>query len=292
MTVRDWLDGEGALFRDGGMGTMLMASGLVPGQSGEDFNVLHPERVRAIHDAYTAAGADFVLSNTFGGNALRHKNGKYPLADVLSSGMRLAREAADRADHPCFALFDVGPLGVLLEPLGDLEESEATGLFAEAIEIGANAGADAILIETMGDLAEMRAAIAAAKSVCDLPVIATLTFDQNARLFTGHDVRTAIRQLSSLPVDMVGCNCGVGPEQIVSMLPAILESAAKPIAIAPNAGLPVLENGEARYTLSPEEFALDMEKMFRAGVRLLGGCCGTTPAHIRAMVERCKSSKN
>ena len=287
MTVRDFILGEGTLIRDGGMGTMLMDAGLKPGQCGEDFNVLYPERVRAIHDAYVAAGANFVLSNTFGDNPLRHKKGQTPLKDAVSAGVKLAKEAAANAKGVCFSLLDVGPLGALIEPLGDLEEDEAVELFIPGIEAGANAGADAILIETISDLTEMTAAVTAARRVCDLPIIATMTFDEHARLFTGVDAGTAMRALSKLDVDMIGCNCGVGPAQVVSMMPVIMEAASKPVAVAPNAGLPVYKDGETRYPLSPEDFAANMAEIHRAGARLLGGCCGTTPAHISAMAALC-----
>lgn len=290
MTIREWLAHDDAvLFRDGAMGSLLLANGLVPGHSPEEWNVLYPERIRDIHDAYARAGANLILSNTLGGNRMRLKHSKYGVRELVDAGVRLAKAAADAAPQPCSALLDVGPLGCLLEPLGDLEPDEAVELFSEAVTAGANAGADGVLIETMGDLAEAGAAVRAARACSDLPVIVTMSFDQRGRLFTGVPAAAAAAALDALGVDALGMNCGVGPDGMLPLLPAFIENTKKPVAACPNAGLPRLAGDRAVYDTTPDAFAERMEQFFRDGARLLGGCCGTTPAHIEAMVRRIRA---
>ena len=271
---------------DGAMGTMLMDKGLAPGKSPEEWNLSRPLDVLTVHRAYADAGAQLILSNTFGGNALRLHSGDYSLSQLVRAGVALAKQAARQADHPCFAALDMGPLGALLEPYGDLEEEAALQYFIEAAKAGIQAGPDCILIETMGDAREAAAAVRAVKSVSALPVIATLTFDANGRTFMGQSVSDVLELLLPLGIDGIGSNCGLGPDKMAGVSEAFCKLSGLPVFISPNAGLPRMEDGRAVYDLTPEAFADQMMMIRRTGAVALGGCCGTTPSHIRALRDR------
>jgi len=273
------------LILDGGMGTMLQSAGLPASASPDAWNIEHPDQVEGIHTAYIEAGARLISSNTFGSNALRQKRGKYPFAELAASGVRIAKKAAANAPARCFVALDVGPLGVLLEPMGDLTEAEAEKYFAETIRAGVSESPDCILIETMCDLNEALAAVRAAKRCgAGLPVFCTLSFDARGRLMTGADVQSVVAAMVAAGVDALGCNCGVGPDQLVGILPQFTAATDLPIIMCPNAGLPVIRDGQTCYDVDPEEFARNMYQLFQGGASGLGGCCGTTPAHIRAVV--------
>lgn len=277
------------LILDGAMGTMLQNAGLTPGASPDTWNVEHPDVVESIHRAYIDAGARMILSNTFGTNAPRQKRGKYPIAQLTAEGVAIAKRAAAGSPERCFVALDIGPLGVLLEPMGDLTVEEAMDLFAEPIRAGVAEGPDCILIETMCDLNEALAAVQAAKSFGrQLPVFCTLSFDSRGRLMTGADVATVAKALTEAGVDGLGCNCGVGPEQLLSLLPQFLSNTNLPLLMSPNAGLPVFRDGKTCYDVTPEDFAASMRQLYTGGVAGLGGCCGTTPEHIRAMAQACR----
>ena len=279
---------NGPLFADGGMGTMLQAAGLTGGRSPEQWNIENPDEVRNVHAAYVAAGANIVTSNTFGANRLRQRRSKHPIAELVTAALTIAREAASAADHPCFVALDIGPLGAFLAPLGTLTFDEAVELFSESIIAGAPL-ADCILIETMGDLSEAAAAVTAAKKNSTLPVFVTLSFDANSRLLSGATPEQAVTELAPLGIDGIGCNCGVGPEVMVQHLARLRACTDLPIFISPNAGLPRYENGKTVYDLSPAVFAERMQAVYDGGASVLGGCCGTTPEHIRAMTKLLKS---
>lgn len=276
------------LIIDGGMGTMLQSEGLPAGASPDAWNIERPDVVERIHRAYIDAGARLITSNTFGSNAPRQKRGKYPIPDLVAAGVRIALRAAQHAPEQCLVALDIGPLGVLLEPMGELTEEEAAGYFAETIRAGVAEGPDCILIETMCDLTEALAAVAAAKAYGNgLPVFCTLSFDARGRLMTGADVPGVVAALIEAGVDALGCNCGVGPEQLVALLPQFTQSTTLPLLMSPNAGLPVFQDGKTCYDVAPAEFARHMRALFDGGVSGLGGCCGTTPAHIRAVAQAC-----
>ena len=278
--------GRELLFFDGAMGSMLQQAGLPQGTLPERWNVDNPEAVLAIHAAYAAAGCHILKSNTFGANRL--KCGE-EAPQLIEAGVALARRAVRESGRPDMAVFmDIGPTGKLLAPLGDLAFEDAVSLFAEMAAAGARAGADGILIETMSDTYEMKAAVLGAKEATRLPVIATLIFGENGRLLTGGDVPAAVALLEGLGVDAIGVNCGMGPEQMLALLPALLSCASVPVAVNPNAGLPRSEGGEVHYDVTPAQFADVMEKIVREGAWLAGGCCGTTPAHLAAMAARCR----
>lgn len=286
MKILEMLQDSQVLIKDGAMGTLLIAQGLKLGQPTAEWNKEFPDRVRRVHEAYISAGANLILANTFSANGEQLKRSKYGVSELVSAGVAIAKSAVRTARQPCFALLDVGPLGQLLEPYGDLEMDEAVSLYRTAIEAGANAGADAILLETMSDLYEAEAAIRAARACCDLPVLATMTFGESGKTFMGVDVKSMAETLTELGVSALGSNCGLGPEQMQKLLPEFLASTQLPIMMSPNAGLPRYADGAAVHDLTPADFAEMMQQLYQAGARILGGCCGTTPEHIRALTER------
>ena len=266
---------------DGGMGTMLQGAGLPAGAAPDEWNVTHPDEVRAVHAAYLAAGAEVITSNTFGCTKPRLKRSAFQPAELAAAGVRLVKEAIAQSGKVAYAALDVGPLGEFLEPLGDLTEEEALAYFREEIEAGVAAGADLILIETMNALDEALVAVKAAKAYgAGLPVLCTLTYSPTGRLMTGETIETVIETLEEAGVDAFGCNCGVGPEQLVTLLPRFTARATKPLLMQPNAGLPEYRDGQTVYLVGADAFALEMQKLAEGGVWALGGCCGTTPAHI------------
>lgn len=261
-------------FFDGGMGSMLNLSA---GELPEKLNINEPERVFAVHKGYADAGADFITANTFGANSLKYDN----VPELVKAAVELAKKAGKKV------ALDIGPTGKLLKPMGDLDFERAVELFSEVIEAGKD-GADVVIIETMSDSYELKAAVLAAKEHCDLPVIASMIFDENGRLLTGGDMRSACAMLEGLGADAVGINCGLGPKQMIELVKEMRENTSLPIIVMPNAGLPESVDGKTVYNVSPQEFAEDMLTIAKQGVSYLGGCCGTTPEHIRAMIELCK----
>lgn len=262
-------------FFDGGMGSMLNLSA---GELPEKLNINEPERVFAVHKGYADAGADFITANTFGANSLKYDN----VPELVKAAVELAKKAGKKV------ALDIGPTGKLLKPMGDLDFERAVELFSEVIEAGKD-GADVVIIETMSDSYELKAAVLAAKEHCDLPVIASMIFDENGRLLTGGDMRSACAMLEGLGADAVGINCGLGPKQMIKLVQEMRENTSLPIIVMPNAGLPESVDGKTVYNVSPQEFAEDMLTIAKQGVSYLGGCCGTTPEHIRAMIELCKN---
>lgn len=262
-------------FFDGGMGSMLNLSA---GELPEKLNINEPERVFAVHKGYADAGADFITANTFGANSLKYDN----VPELVKAAVELAKKAGKKV------ALDIGPTGKLLKPMGDLDFERAVELFSEVIEAGKD-GADVVIIETMSDSYELKAAVLAAKEHCDLPVIASMIYDENGRLLTGGDMRSACAMLEGLGADAVGINCGLGPKQMIELVKEMRENTSLPILVMPNAGLPESVDGKTVYNVSPQEFAEDMLTIAKQGVSYLGGCCGTTPEHIRAMIELCKN---
>lgn len=281
---------ERILFCDGGMGSLLQAKGLKPGELPGVWNVTHPEVLVEIHRAYLEAGADIVTTNTFGVDGLKYnKQLGYSVEEVVSAAVRNGREAIRLSQREAFVALDIGPTGKLLKPLGDLDFEDAVRLFGEVAAIGAREGADLILIETMSDSYEAKAAVLGAKENCDLPVFVTVTFDERGKLLTGGSPASVIAMLEGLGVDALGMNCGLGPIQMKNILKEVLRLASVPVIVNPNAGLPRSENGQTVYDINAEEFAAVMEEIARMGARVVGGCCGTTPEHIRRMTGRCRA---
>lgn len=286
--------GKELLFFDGGTGTLLQEKGLKPGELPETWNLEHIEEIIDIHRQYYEAGSDIVLSNTFGANALKFHDSDYDLEDIVTAAIINVKEAAQLGVHDgreVYAALDVGPTGKLLKPMGDLDFEDAYNAFKEVMIIGEQAGADLIHIETMSDTYEVKAAVLAAKENTSLPVFVTMIFDEKGKLLTGGDVPSVVAMLEGLRVDALGINCGMGPEQMMPILDEILKIASVPVIVKPNAGLPKQRDGEVYYDVVPEDFAELMTKIVKKGAALVGGCCGTTPDHIRAMIKKVRESK-
>ena len=279
--------GKEWLFFDGGMGSILQERGLAAGELPETWNITRPEEIQSIHRAYLDAGSDIINTNTFGANALKFPDNLREIVEAAVAHAKEARRQSGRED--AYIALDIGPTGRLLQPLGDLPFEQAVELFGEVVRIGAAAGADLVLIETMSDSYELKAAVLAAKENCDLPVLATVIFDENGKLLTGGTVDAVVALLEGLGVDALGVNCGLGPKQMVPIVKRLTEVSSLPVIVSPNAGLPRSENGKTVYDIRADEFASLMAEIADLGVQLLGGCCGTTPAHIRAMIEACKA---
>lgn len=297
--IRDRL-GKELLFFDGGMGTLLQERGLAPGELPETWNIARPQVIREIHRSYVEAGSDIVLTNTFGANALKFHAEGCSLEQTVKAAVRLVKEAAEEADaasaetscadndkRTVYTALDIGPTGKLLKPMGDLDFEEAYEAFKEVMVWGEEAGADLIHIETMSDTYELKAAVLAAKENTSLPVFATAIFDERRKLLTGADVPSVIALLEGLHVDALGINCGMGPEQMMPVLEEYVKYSSLPIIVKPNAGLPKQRGGQTYYDVSTDEFAGYMEKIVSMGACVIGGCCGTTPGHIKAMADRC-----
>lgn len=264
-------------FFDGGMGSMLQAAGLKAGELPERLNLTNSQMILDVHNAYAEAGSEYITANTFGANCLKFEN----YDEIIKAGIKLAKSTGKKV------LLDIGPTGKLLKPMGDLDFEEAIDIFAKTVTAGKD-GADAVLIETMSDTYEIKAAVLAAKENCDLPVFVTMIFDEKGRLLTGADVKTAVTMLEGLSVDALGLNCGLGPKQMIPLVEELRKWTSLPIIVQPNAGLPESVNGQTVYNVTPEEFTEDMEKIANLGVSYLGGCCGTTPKHISKMISACK----
>lgn len=277
--------GKEWIYFDGGLGTMLQERGLQGGEYLETWNLTHPEELIAIHKAYLEAGCHVINANTFGANGLKFDN----VEEIITAGIQLAKEAKKQAGRmDAYVALDIGPTGKLLEPMGDLPFEKAVSYFAQMVKAGVKAGADLILIETMSDTYEAKAAVLAAKENSSLPVIVTMIFDENQRLLTGGSVESAVAMLEGLRVDALGINCGLGPKQMLPVVKRIREVSSLPIIVNPNAGLPVQVNGKTVYDLKADDFAQAMVKMAQIGVQGLGGCCGTTPEYIQKMIEAIK----
>ena len=284
MTIREEI-GKRILFFDGGMGTLLQEQGLQAGELPETWNLKNPEPIIQIHKAYLAAGADILLANTFGAN--RFKYGE-DLEKIVTAGVANAKKAVAESGKKAYVALDIGSTGKLLKPMGTLDFEEAVGVFAEIIRVGEKAGADLILTETMSDTYELKAAVLAAKENSTLPIMATVIFDESKKMLTGASPQVIVSLLEGLRVDALGINCGLGPKQMKEIVKELLKYASIPVIVNPNAGLPRSENGKTVFDVGAEEFAEDMEEIVTMGAWFAGGCCGTTPAHIQAMVEKCK----
>ncbi len=286
------LDQDRRLFLDGGTGTLLQAAGLLPGELPESWNLTHPERISELHRAYFKAGCDIVCTNTFGVNSLKHRDGD-DVEKLIAAACGIAdfeRKAAEsRTGQKKFVVLDVGSLGRLLKPFGDLDFDEAVEIFARTVRAGNSFdGVDAIFFETFTDIYELKAAILAAKENTSLPVFASCAFDESGHLMTGADPLAVIAMCEGLGVDALGVNCGVGPAQLGDVIAKFAEYSSLPLIIKPNAGLPRSIDGKTVFDLSPDAFAEHITPL-AAQASFVGGCCGTTPAHIAAAVKATSS---
>jgi 5-methyltetrahydrofolate--homocysteine methyltransferase len=278
------------LIADGGWGTELQKRGLAPGEPPEAWNLSRPEEVRRVALSYVEAGADIILTNTFGGSLLKlTKVGLGEKAvEVNRKGATLSREAAgDRS----LVFASIGPSGEFVAPLGTISEADMIQGFAEQARALAAGGADGIVVETMMDLAEARAALRAAKESTALPVVVTMTFDKGPKGYAtlmGIRPEQAAAELARAGADMVGANCGTGIEAMIELIGRMRSATSLPIWCKPNAGLPELIEGKTVYRETPEMMASKLGSLVQAGANIVGGCCGTTPSHIRAFVAERK----
>lgn len=293
MKIKDIL-GKSLLFFDGGMGTMLQKNGLKGGEIPETLNITNPELIEKIHTEYLEAGADIITSNTFGANPLKAEELCQDVCELAQKGIEIAKACAKKystQQKPRFVAFDMGPTGKLLEPLGDLSFDECYESFKTVAITAEKSGADLVIIETMSDTLEAKAAVLAVKENTNLPIFCTMTFDENGKTLTGADVVVMCAILEGLGADCIGINCGLGPKQITAMMEELAKYASIPIMAQPNAGLPQIVDGKTVYDVSPEEFGRECENIAAMGASVLGGCCGTTPDHIRKLIECCSTYK-
>ena len=272
----------GFLFFDGGMGTELQKMGILAGECPENWNITHSDVVTEIHKKYFEAGANIATSNTFGANPLKLEN----VEEIVFSAIQNAKNAITK-EHQYVAL-DIGPTGKLLKPLGDLDFEDAVKAFSRTVIAGTKAGADLILIETMSDPYELKAAVIAAKENSDLPIFTTFVLDSNGKTVTGADIGSMVALLEGLGASAIGVNCSLGAEQLKEFIPELVKLSSLPIIVNPNAGLPVVRDGKTFYTQSAQSFASDMVEIAGMGARILGGCCGTTAEHISCMTDAVK----
>lgn len=273
------------IFFDGGTGSILQDMGLAAGELPETWNLRYPERIKSLYRGYLEAGSTIFNANTFGANRL-----KYPenLREIVEAGVRLAVEARREAgrEEDAYVALDLGPTGKLLKPMGDLDFDDAVDIFSEVVRIGAAAGADLVLIETMNDSYEAKAAVLAAKESCSLPVFITLVFDEKGKMLTGGTPEAMTAMLEGLRVDALGINCSLGPRQMLPIVKRFTECSSTPIIVNPNAGLPRVEGGRTTYDVGPAEFSDIMCEIAELGVQGVGGCCGTTPEYIRETIRK------
>ena len=287
MRILDYLK-DNILFLDGGMGTLLQKRGLAPGELPERWNLTHPEAVREIHREYYDAGSNVVSANTFGANSLKFDCDE--LDAIVGSAIENVREAArsSSSSKEKFVALDIGPTGRLLKPYGDLDFEDAVEVFAKTVRLGVKYGADLIFIETMNDLYETKAALLAAKENSSLPVFVSNAYSENGCLMTGATPEAVCAMVEGMGADAVGVNCSFGPEHLAPIVERLLECASIPVILKPNAGLPSVCCGETVYNTSPADFAAEASRLVKLGVRIAGGCCGTTPEYIRALTDSCE----
>ncbi len=284
MTFRDFLQSH-IVRLDGGMGTLLQQRGLQPGEHPERWNVTHPDVIVDIHKAYFDAGSHVVCTNTFGANLLKFDEEE--LEQLVKAAMDNARTAREQstAFGEKFIALDIGPSGKLLKPLGDLDFEDAVRVFAHTVRLGVKYGADLILIETMNDSYETKAALLAAKENSDLPVLVSNAYGADGTLMTGATPEAMVALIEGMGADALGANCSLGPHQLRGVAEQLVKYASVPVILKPNAGLPRAVDGKTVFDVTAEEFAAEVADLVRHGVRVVGGCCGTTPDYIRALTD-------
>lgn len=268
------------IYFDGGMGTVLQKRGLRSGELPECWSLEHPDVIEAIHREYLEAGANIITTNTFGVNCLKHSN----YEELIAAAIQCAKNATSGYNE-AFVAFDIGPLGRFLEPIGDLPFEDAVEIFAKNVRIAAKYGADLIIVETFTDSYETKAAVLAAKENCDLPIFVTNVYDEDGKLLTGASVEAMVAMLEGLGVCAIGTNCSLGPDKMIPIIKKLSECSSIPIIANPNAGLPIVVNGKAQYSLDALEFSRFSLSLAKSGASILGGCCGTEPHYIRAVVD-------
>ena len=283
MNFRDKLKNS-RIVLDGGMGTLLQEMGLKPGEAPEIWNITNPDKITEIHREYYNAGSNVISTNTFGVNPLKYTDSE--VEKMIEAAFLCAKKAAENFEGDRYIALDIGPTGRLLKPLGDLAFEDAVSAFSKVVKEGVKNNADLIVIETMNDSYETKAAVIAAKENSELPIIVTNVYDESAKLMTGADIEAMIVMLEGLSVDALGMNCSLGPAQMKEFVPEFMKKSS--IAVVPNAGLPRSENGKTVFDIDADEFSDIMADIVGQGVRIVGGCCGTTPDYIRKTVQKIK----
>ncbi|MBN1346329.1 MAG: homocysteine S-methyltransferase family protein [Phycisphaerae bacterium] len=281
------LSAKNVLIADGGWGTQFANLGLPPGEAPEKWNLDRPDDVRSVAESYVTAGADVILTNTFGGS--RYKLEKVGLADRLAEVNRAGAELSKQAAGEAALVFaSVGPTGEFMEPVGTITETDMVACFAEQIRALIDGGADGIVVETMMDLGEARAALKAAKDTAACPVVVSMTYEKGAKGYAtmmGVTPEQAAAELEAAGADVIGANCGAGMDRMIEMIQLLRHATGRPIWAKPNAGLPQLIEGKTVFKETPEQMAQLLPALVQAGAAIIGGCCGTTPDHIRAFKE-------
>lgn len=290
MNFKDFLR-ENIVCFDGGTGTLLQEKGLSPGEAPERWNITHPDVIIGLHKAYFDAGSNVVCTNTFGANLL--KLGEDELEKIIKAAIENAKSAAalSTAQQEKFVALDIGPSGKLLKPLGDLDFEDAVGLFAATVKLGKKYGADLVLIETMNDSYETKAALLAVKENCDLPVIVSNAYGADGKLMTGATPTAMAALLEGMGADAIGANCSLGPAQLTSVIEELLSVSSVPVLLKPNAGLPKSVNGKTVFDVTEDDFVVSVKKLVEKGVRIVGGCCGTTPDYIKRLNAEIKGMR-
>lgn len=290
MKILDYLK-ENIVYLDGGMGTLLQKRGLKPGELPERWNVSHPDEIIDIQKSYFDAGTNIICTNTFGANSLKYSDEE--LEAVITAAVDNARKAKELSTgtQEKFIALDIGSMGKLLEPYGDFEFEAAVEVYAKTVRIGAKCGVDLVYIETMNDSYDTKAALLAAKENCDLPVFVSNAYGEDGKLMTGATPAAMVAMLEGMHADAIGANCSLGPKQLKPVVEEYLKYASVPVLLKPNAGLPKSENGQTVYDVLPDEFSSDVTEYVKAGVRIVGGCCGTTPDYIRETVAKTSALK-
>lgn len=285
MTFSEFLK-DNIVYLDGGMGTLLQAKGLKPGDAPERWNISHPDVICGIHRDYFDAGSNIVCTNTFGANTLKYS--KDELEKIIRAAVKNAADARAQSSSAGekFIALDIGPSGKLLKPLGDLDFEDAVGVFAETVRIGTSCGVDLILIETMNDSYETKAALLAAKENSDIPVIVCNAYGEDGKLMTGASPAAMAAMLEGMGAAALGANCSLGPRQLRGVAIELLQNASVPVILKPNAGLPRSVDGKTVFDVTAEDFSDEVCELVKKGVRVVGGCCGTTPAYIKALTDK------
>ncbi len=275
---------ENILYLDGGMGTLLQARGLTAGEFPERWNITHPDVITQIHKSYYDAGSNVVNTNTFGANLLKFTHEE--LDEIVKHAVANARKASleSMGEQPKWIALDIGPTGRMLAPYGDFDFEEAVAVFAETVKLGVKYGVDLVVVETMNDSYETKAALLAAKENCELPVFVTNAYGEDGKLMTGASPASMVAMLEGMGADAIGVNCSLGPKALEKVVSEYLEYSSLPIILKPNAGLPKSVNGKTVYDVLADEFAREVVSLVKKGVRIVGGCCGTTPEYISALV--------
>lgn len=277
------------IYLDGGMGTLLQERGLTPGELPERWNVSHPDVIVEIQKSYYDAGSNVICTNTFGANSLKFQNEE--LTAIIKAAVDNAKKARELSsgNQEKYVALDIGPIGKLLKPYGDFDFEEAVSVYGKTVEIGVSCGVDLIFIETMNDSYDTKAALLAAKEHSNLPVFVSNAYGEDGKLMTGATPAAMVAMLEGMHADAIGANCSLGPKQLKGVVEEYLAYASVPVVLKPNAGLPRSENGKTVYDVFPEEFSDDLSDYIKDGIRIAGGCCGTTPDYIRATVEKTKN---